>query len=161
MLRATAGPAPEKGSTIRVFSSDWRPDLGRRTTRRSWSHRPRRHRSTPLFGAATQIARNQPVSLACSSSHRTSRARASRERSTFIARERRALGGVKGEPKKAGRKRSADTMAIPVGKQLDTDKCPPILRSIDELWGYRCTSLALHGTLLHTAHSPRILPRAG
>ena len=32
-------------------------------------------------------------------------------------------------------------MAIPVGKQLDADKCPPILRSIDELWGYRCTSL--------------------
>ena len=54
---------------------------------------PRRHRSTPL-GAATQIARTQPVPLACSSSHRTSRARACRERSTFIARKGSALGGV-------------------------------------------------------------------
>lgn len=32
-------------------------------------------------------------------------------------------------------------MAIPVGKQLDADKCPPILRSIDELWGCRLTDI--------------------
>ena len=58
--------------------------------------------------------------------------------------------GFKGPPKKAGRKRTAETMAIPVGKQLDADRCPPILRSIDELWGYRCTSPAPHGTPLYT-----------
>ena len=58
--------------------------------------------------------------------------------------------GFKDPPKKAGRKRTAETMAIPVGKQLDADRCPPILRSIDELWGYRCTSPAPHGTPLYT-----------
>ena len=42
-----------------------------------------------------------------------------------------------GPPEKPGRKRKADeTLAVPVGKRLDTDKCPPILRSIDALWGY-------------------------
>ena len=65
-------------------------------------------------------------------------------------------------PKKAGRKRLAETMmVIPVGTQLDADKCPPILRSIDELWGYRCTSPAARTlTWIHATH-PRILPRAG
>ena len=56
-------------------------------------------------------------------------------------------------PKKPGRKRLAETMAIPVGKQLDADKCPPILRSIDELWGCRCTSPAAR-TLTLTRDSP-------
>ena len=56
-------------------------------------------------------------------------------------------------PKKPGRKRLAETMAIPVGKQLDADKCPPILRSIDELWGCRFTSPAAR-TLTLTRDSP-------
>ena len=65
--------------------------------------------------------------------------------------------GFRDAPKKAGRKRSAETMmAIPVGKQLDSDKCPPpILRTIDELWGCRWTSCPAHAyrlTRLTSAH---------
>ena len=55
-------------------------------------------------------------------------------------------------PQIPGRKRKEETLTIPVGKRLEADKCPPILRSIDELWGYRCTPLAPYAyTPPHTA----------
>ena len=68
--------------------------------------------------------------------------------------------GFVGPPKKPGRKpkRKDETLAVPVGKRLDTDKCPPILRSIDALWGYRCSRPAARCT--HLTHR-RMLPRAG
>ena len=44
-------------------------------------------------------------------------------------------------------------MVIPVGTQLDADKCPPILRSNDKLWGCRFTSPAAR-TLTLTRDSP-------
>ena len=45
--------------------------------------------------------------------------------------------GFRDEPQKPGRKRKVDEkLAIPIGKKLASDVCPPILRRIDELWGY-------------------------
>ena len=58
--------------------------------------------------------------------------------------------GFKGPPKKPGRKRKGETLAIPVGKRLDTDRCPPILRSIDALWGYRCSRPAARSIAPHS-----------
>lgn len=64
--------------------------------------------------------------------------------SELFHRQKAACGrwcGFKGPPKTPGRKRNGETLATPVGKRLETDRCPPILRSIDALWGYRCSRL--------------------
>lgn len=74
--------------------------------------------------------------------------------SEYFHRQRAACArwcGFKEPPKKPGRKRKDATLAIPVGKRLDTDRCPPILRSIDTLWGYRCRRPAAR---LLPPHSP-------
>ena len=74
--------------------------------------------------------------------------------SEYFHRQRAACArwcGFKEPPKKPGRKRKDETLAIPVGKRLDTDRCPPILRSIDALWGYRCRRPAAR---LLPPHSP-------
>ena len=44
-----------------------------------------------------------------------------------------------GEPGRPGRppKRGSETTRIPVGKALAVEPCPPIIDSIDEVWGYR------------------------
>ena len=50
------------------------------------------------------------------------------------------------EPGKPGRppKRGSETVRIPVGKAMAVEPCPPIIDSIDEVWGYRCAiALAL------------------
>ena len=80
--------------------------------------------------------------------------------SELFHRQKAACGrwcGFKGPPKTPGRKRNGETLATPVGKRLETDRCPPILRSIDALWGYRCSRLpspaartSLTGTLTLT-----------
>ena len=66
--------------------------------------------------------------------------------------------GFRDEPQKPGRKRKVDEkLAIPIGKKLASDVCPPILRRIDELWGYRCAACTAP---LHTA-SPRCVACTG
>ena len=64
-----------------------------------------------------------------------------------------------GEPGKAGRpaKRGSETTRIPVGKALAVEPCPPIIDSIDEVWGYRCATapasaiLRLHSLTIFAA----------
>ena len=64
-----------------------------------------------------------------------------------------------GEPGKPGRpaKRGSESTRIPVGKALAVEPCPPIIDSIDEVWGYRCATAP--ASCVCTV-SP-VLPRAG
>lgn len=56
--------------------------------------------------------------------------------------------GLQNARQAPGRKRKEETLTIPVGKRLETDKCPPFLRAIHDLWGHRYIPLAPY---VHTA----------
>eukprot|EP00964_Phaeocystis_antarctica_P102407 scaffold67748_cov55-Phaeocystis_antarctica.AAC.1 len=105
--------------------------------------------------AATQIARTHPVPSACSSSLEASLARASWGQPASIGRRPTALGTLafrilRGHRGVSGRRRPSP---IPVGKRLETDKCPPFLRAIHDLWGHRYIPLAPYAcTPLHTGY---------
>ena len=61
--------------------------------------------------------------------------------------------GVQDPPQAPGRKRKEENVTIPVGKRLEAEKCPPFIRAIHDLWGYRYISLALYAcTPPHTAY---------
>ena len=61
--------------------------------------------------------------------------------------------GVQDPPRAPGRKRREETLTIPVGKRLETDKCPPFLRAIHDLWGHRYIPLAPYAcTPPHTGY---------
>ena len=64
-----------------------------------------------------------------------------------------------GEPGKPGRpaKRGSETTRIPVGKALAVEPCPPIIDSIDEVWGYRCATAPAS----RACTASPFLPRAG
>ena len=64
-----------------------------------------------------------------------------------------------GEPGKPGRpaKRSGEVTRIPVGKALAVERCPPIIDSIDEVWGYRCATAPAS----RACTASPFLPRAG
>jgi len=64
--------------------------------------------------------------------------------------------GFQDPPQAPGRKRKEETLTIPVGKRLETDKCPPFLRAIDNLWGHRRADISEMRTEGEEPASPRL-----
>ena len=60
---------------------------------------------------------------------------------------------IQDPPQAPGRiKRKEETLTIPVGRRLETDKCPPFLRAIHDRWGHMYIPLAPYAcTPPHTA----------